>query len=157
MAVYNSMGRVEKVSVGVLVDLTSIRVGGGGLYVGVGVCCSVEGEGSVPRVAVSWLSDACSAWCKGMVRRTLGYETIRLVVVQGNGATSWYGMFCARVSAVDSACEGVDAGCLRNFCCAATRFVEFCITMGNDFVWGVLEVVTKKETVCLAMQKECIG
>ena len=26
-----------------------------------------------------------------------------------------------------------------------------------DYVWGVLEVVTKKETVCLAMQKECIG
>ena len=50
--------RVE-VSVGVLVDVRSMGVGGGGLYMGVGICCSGEGGGRVHRVAVRGLSDAC--------------------------------------------------------------------------------------------------
>ena len=67
---------------GVLVDLRSMRVGGGGLYMGVGVCCSGEGGRSVCREAVRWLSDACSACCRGMVRRQakVGWRYLKFVV-----------------------------------------------------------------------------
>ena len=51
--------RVEKVSVGVLVDVRCMLIGGGVVWVGVSVCCSGEGGGSMHGVAVRWLRNAC--------------------------------------------------------------------------------------------------
>ena len=56
-------------SVGLLFDVRSMRIGGEGLWVCVGVCSCGEGAGSV-RGAVRWPSDACGAWCRWFDERT---------------------------------------------------------------------------------------
>ena len=41
-------------------------------------------------------------------------------------------VFCIVYDWVGVCLVAVDAGCWWNVCCRATRFVEFCITMGNS-------------------------